>query len=304
MSILSTRLKADHSPIHHNPKENTMSKTLVIGANGTVGSELVRLLTERGHAVLKATSKPVTDPAREVHVNLATGAGLGQAFAGVEQVFLLTPPGFAQQDALLIPAIDAAKAQGVRKLVLMTAMGANADEAAPLRKAEVHLLNSGLAYNIIRPNWFMQNFNTFWIQGILEHGKIFLPVGQAKGSFIDARDIAAVAAELLSSDARNNQEFDLTGGVALDHDAVARVLSAETGKAITFQDIPPEAMRSGLLGAGVPAPYTEFLLLILGFFKSGYAERTTDAVQSILGRAPRTLEQYARDYRTAWLPAA
>jgi uncharacterized protein YbjT (DUF2867 family) len=281
-----------------------MATTLVIGANGTVGSELVRLLDERGHAVVKATSKAVTDTAREVQVNLATGAGLAQAFAGVEQVFLLTPPGFAQQDALLIPTIDAAKAQGVRKLVLMTAMGANADEAAPLRKAEVHLLQSGLAYNIIRPNWFMQNFNTFWIQGILEHGKIFLPVGTAKGSFIDTRDIAAVAAELLSSASRDNQEFDLTGSVALDHDAVAKVLSAETGKNITFQAIPAEAMRSGLLGAGVPAPYAEFLLLILGYFKAGYSERTTDAVQTILGRAPGTLAQYAKDYRAAWMPSA
>jgi uncharacterized protein YbjT (DUF2867 family) len=279
-----------------------MPKTLVIGANGTVGSELVRLLTERGHDVQKATSRPAI-AANDVHVNLATGAGLAQAFAGVEQVFLLTPPGFAKQDDLLIPAIDAAKAQGVKKLVLMTAMGANADETAPLRKAEVHLIESGLTWNILRPNWFMQNFNTFWIQGILEHGKIFLPVGTAKGSFIDARDIAAVAAQLLSSEALNNQEFDLTGGVALDHDQVAAVLAKETGKPIAFQDIEPEVLRAGLLQAGLPADYAGFLLLILGFFKAGYSERITDAVQTILGRAPGTLEQYAHDYRTAWAAA-
>jgi uncharacterized protein YbjT (DUF2867 family) len=236
-----------------------------------------------------------------VHLNLATGAGLAEAFKGVEQAYLLAPPGYTNQDELLIPAIDAAKAQGVRKLVLMTAMGANADEGAPLRKAEVHLLNAGLAYNIIRPNWFMQNFNTFWIKGILEHGKIFLPVANAKGSFIDARDIAAVAAQLLSSDTFNNKEFDLTGGVALDHDQVAAVLSAATGKSITFEDIPPDALRSGLLQGGVPAPYAEFLLMILGYFKAGYSERTTDAVQTILGRAPGTLEQYAKDYRAAWV---
>ena len=279
-----------------------MAKTLVIGANGTVGSELVRLLSERGHEVLKATSRPAA-AANDVQLNLATGAGLAQAFKGVEQVFLLTPPGFAKQDELLIPAIDAAKAQGVKKLVLMTAMGANADESAPLRRAEVHLINAGLTWNIIRPNWFMQNFNTFWIQGILEHGKIFLPVGTAKGSFIDARDIAAVASELLSSDARNNQEFDLTGGVALDHDAVAAVLSKETGKAIAFQDIEPGVLRAGLLQAGLPADYAEFLLMILGYFKAGYSERTTDAVQTILGRVPGTLEQYAHDYRAAWASA-
>ncbi len=280
-----------------------MAKTLVIGANGTVGSELVRLLGEKGHQVLKATSKPVTDPAREVHVNLATGAGLPQAFEGVEQAFLLAPPGFTNQDEMLNPAIDAAKAKGVRKVVLMTAMGANADESAPMRKAEVHLLNSGLAYNIIRPNWFMQNFNTFWIHGILEQGKIFLPVAQAKGSFIDARDISAVAAQLLSSNTFDNQEFDLTGGVALNHDEVANVISAEIGRSITFEDIPPEVLRGSLLQAGLPADYVEFLLLILGYFKAGYSERTTDAVQTVLGRAPRTLAQYAKDYRAAWAGA-
>ena len=282
----------------------TLSRTLVIGASGTVGSELVRLLSERGHQVIKATSKPVADPKHEVLVNLVTGDGLAQAFGGVEQAFLLSPPGYTNQDALLKPAIDAAKAQGVRKLVLMTAMGANADEAAPMRKAEVHLINAGLAYNIIRPNWFMQNFNSYWIQGILEHGKIFLPVAHAKGSFIDARDISAVAATLLTSKTYDNRDFDLTGSVALDHDAVAKILSQETGRNITYQDIPPEEMLKGLQQAGLPAPYAEFLLVILGYFKAGYAERTTDAVQTILGRAPRTLEQYAKDYRSAWAKAA
>ena len=281
-----------------------MAKTLVIGANGTVGTELVKLLTAQGHDVRKATSKAVKDPAHEVHLNLVSGEGLTQAFDGVSKVFMLCPPGYTNHDELLKPAIDAAKAQGVQKLVLMTAMGANADESAPLRKAEVHLQNSGLTYNIIRPNWFMQNFNTFWIQGILEHGKIFLPLGSSKGSFIDARDIAAVAAQLLSKDDFNNRDFDLTGSVALNHDEVAQILSAATGRTITYEDIPPEVLLGGLLQAGLPKPYAEFLLLILSYFKAGYSERTTDAVQTILGRAPGTLEQYARDYRSAWVSAS
>lgn len=280
-----------------------MSSTLVIGANGTVGSELVRLLQAAGHTVLKATSRPVTDPATEVHLNLVTRAGLDTALRGVSKVFMLAPPGYTNQDELLNPVIDAAKAQGVQKVVFMSAMGANADENAPMRKAERHLEASGLAYNIIRPNWFMQNFNSFWIQGILEQGKIFLPVGAAKGSFIDARDIAAVAARLLSTDEFNNRDFDLTGSAALDHDAVAAILSKATGQAITYQDIPEADMRSALLQAGLPPAYAEFLLMILGFFKAGYSERTTDAVQTLLGRAPLTLAQYAADYRGAWVKA-
>ena len=134
---------------------------------------------------------------------------------------------------------------------------------------------------------------------VLQQGKILLPVGTAKGSFIDARDIAAVAARLLTSDEFSNRDFDLTGPVALDHDAVAAILSRETGRAIAFQDIPPAAMLDGLLTAGLPRPYAEILLLILGFFKAGYSEHTTDAVAQILGRAPGSFEQYAKDYRAA-----
>ncbi len=84
-----------------------------------------------------------------------------------------------------------------------------------------------------------------------------MPVGQAKGSFIDTRDIAAVAAELLSSDTYDGRDFDLTGLEALDHE-VAAILSKETGRDIRFQDITPEAMLEGLLGADLPRPYAEF----------------------------------------------
>jgi uncharacterized protein YbjT (DUF2867 family) len=272
-----------------------MSKILVVGASGTVGSELARLLAARGQQVRRATSRAPAQ-ADQVQVDLAARSGLAEALQGVERAFFLSPPGHANQDALLVPLIDAARAQGLKKVVLMSAMGANADDNAPLRKAEVALERSGLAYNIIRPNWFMQNFNTFWLHGVRE-GVIRLPVAQAKGSFIDARDIAAVAAELLLRSDVDNRDFDLTGAEALNHDEVAAVLSRETGRTIRFQDIPAAAMLDGLLTAQVPRPYAEFLVMILGYFKAGYSERTTDAVKTLTGRAPIAFAQYAKDYR-------
>ena len=276
-----------------------MSRILVVGASGTVGSELSRLLKAQGQTVLRATSRAARE-ADQVQLDLVSQAGLEAAFTGMDRAFLLAPPGHANQEALLAPMIDAARAAGLKKVVLMTAMGANADENSPMRKAERRLEAAGLACNIIRPNWFMQNFNTFWIQGIRTAGQIFLPVGSAKGSFIDARDIAAVAARLLTTDDRQGQDFDLTGPRALDHSEVAAILSRTTGQAIGYTDITPEAMLQGLLGAGLPKDYAEFLVMILGYFKAGYAERTTDAVQQITGQAPRSFEQYAQDYRASW----
>lgn len=276
-----------------------MSKILVIGANGTVGTELVRLLSDQGHDVMRTTSR-APETAQDVHLNLATGEGLATAFDGVEAAFLLSPPGYTNQNELLNPVIDQALASGVKKIVLMTAMGANADETAPLRQVERHLEQSGLAYNIIRPNWFMQNFHTFWIQGILEQGKILLPVGKAKGSFIDARDIAAVAAVLLTSRDHDNQEFDLTGGEALDHDEAAALLSNATGRTIVYEEVSEEAMLAQLLAAGLPQDYAHFLITILGFFKAGYSEAITPAVEAITGAKPRTFAAYAHDFKDAW----
>jgi len=277
-----------------------MTTTLVIGANGQIGSTLAALLADQGQTVRRATSRTPSQSG-EVQVNLATGEGLAAALASVDQLFLMAPPGYANQHELLIPAIDAAKAAGLRKVLLLSAMGANADENIPLRRAEVHLERSSLAWNVIRPNWFMQNFHTFWLHGIQTQGQIFLPVGNAKGSFIDTRDIAAVAAKLLTSDDFVNESHDLTGSEALDHTQVAAILSKAASRTIGYTDIPEDAMRQGLLGAGLPADYTEFLLVILGAFKAGFAERITDAVLRILGREPMRLERYAQDHKAHWV---
>lgn len=276
-----------------------MTTTLVIGASGQIGAALADRLAAQGQTVRRATSRATSTPG-EVTVNMATGEGLAAALSGADQLFLMAPPGYANQHELLIPAIDAAKAAGVRKVLQLSAMGANADDSILLRKAELHLERSGLAWNVIRPNWFMQNFHTFWLHGIQTQGQILLPVGMAKGSFIDTRDIAAVAAKLLSSDDFVNAAHDLTGSEALDHTQVAAILSRAAGRTIGYTDIPEDAMRQGLLGAGLPPDYTEFLMVILGAFKAGFAERITDGVQRITGRAPIRFEQYAQDHKTHW----
>jgi uncharacterized protein YbjT (DUF2867 family) len=277
-----------------------MSRVLVIGASGTVGGQLVRELEEKGHDVLRATSgKRVAD--NQVHLDLVTGQGVESALARADKAFLLAPPGYTNQDELLGPVIAEAAKRRLQRVVLMTAMGANADPASPLRKAELQLQASGVQWNVIRPNWFMQNFNTYWLPAINAVNRIQLPTGKAKGSFLDARDISAVAAELLTADDHANTDFDLTGPRALDHDEVAAILAKEAGREIRYEDITPQPMLESLLNAKLPRPYAEFLVLILGYFREGYAERTTEAVSLITGKAPRAFEAYARDYRNSWI---
>jgi uncharacterized protein YbjT (DUF2867 family) len=272
---------------------------LIVGASGQVGSGIARFLREAGHAVRATTSKTPQSP-DQVQVDLLTGKGLDEAFKGVQRAFFMSPGGYPDQYQVLSPLIRKAKEAALEKVVLMTAQGVEANDAAPFRRAELDLEKSGLAYNIIRPSWFMQNFGTYWLHDIRTQGAIRLPAGPGKNAFIDSRDIAETAAALLSGDRFANQAFTLTGPKALDHAEVAGALSAATGKAIAYQDIPVPEFKKGLLAAGLSEAYTDLLVLLLGFLKEGYVAGTTDAVQTILGRAPRSVETYAKDYKATW----
>lgn len=283
---------------------NQQELVLVIGASGMVGSNLVSELTKSGYRVRAATSRPsevgTKNGVEKVLVNLVNGEGLHAAFEGVTRAFFLSPPGHSDQYALLSPLIQEAKRRALKKVVLMTALGANAVETSPFRRAELELEKSGLQYNIIRPNWFFQNFQTFWIHGIQQFGKILLPAGDANVGFIDARDISAVAAKLLTSDEFSNRDFDLTGPQSLNHAQVAEELSRVSGKSITYQEITSEDFLKGLLRAGLPNDYAVFLQTIMSFLKMGYSATTNDSVRTILGREPINLKTYADNNKSAW----
>ena len=274
---------------------------LVVGASGTVGTELVSLFKKQGVRVRATTSKKVKSSDELVHMNLVTGEGIRDGFEGVDKAFFLTPPGYADQHALLSPLIQEAKRRGLKKVVMMTVIGADKDESSAFRRAEIELEKSGLNYNILRPNWFLQNFNSFWLQGIQEQGKLILPAGQAKVSFIDARDIAAVAAKLLTADKFDRQSFDLTGAQAVDHAEAAKALQKVSGREIAYQEISPMDFKQALTSAGLPVDYVDFLLKLFGFLRNGDSARTTSAIQDVTGQKPRTIEQYANDYKQNWI---
>lgn len=280
-----------------------MSLTLVVGASGAVGGAVVSELVQRGERVRAISSKAqpaAAGPVQWVRADVVGGEGLDAAFEGVTRAFVFSPPGHVNQHEINIPLIRRAQAARLDKLVLMTAMGANADPQAPLRLAELALEGAGLAYNIVRPNWFMQNFSAAWLPGILATGKIRLPAGDARTSFIDVRDVAAVAARLLTGHDVDNRAFDLTGPAALTHAEVAAELSKVAGRRVDYENVDPAELRTALVAGGAPAPYADFLVTILGFLAAGYNERTTSDVRDLLGREPTAFDRYARDHRQAW----
>lgn len=267
---------------------------LVFAANGNVGQPLVAALLAKGEQV-KAASRTGTavGGAQGVAVDMDNPSTFARAFEGVDRVFLLAPTGSLDITGRLLPVIEAAAARKV-KVVLMTALGVDADEAIPYRQVELALERSGTPFVIVRPNWFADNFHTFWKPGI-DHGVIAVPAGDGKTSFIDTRDIAESAAAALTTDRFDGRAFNLTGPEALSYGEAAAVLSRVTGKAIAYTPVDDDGFVGILTGAGVPEPYARFLATLFHPVREGWTARITGDVETLTGHAPRSLATYAQD---------
>ena len=273
-------------------------KILVLGATGNVGQALVQALLSKGEQVKAASrsGKPV-GAAEGVVFDLAKPETFAAALDGVDRAYIMLPTGYVSAKELLLPVIEAAATRGI-KLVLQSVLGVDADDSIPYRQVEIALEKSGTPYVILRPNWFADNFHTFWKAGI-DHGRIAVPAGEGKSSFIDARDIADSAAGALTSDEFNGLAFNLTGPEALGYADAAALLSHVTGKRIAYQAIDDAEFVNILTGSGVPEDYAEFLASIFHPVREGWTAAVTSDVETLTGKRPRSLETYARDHLQA-----
>jgi uncharacterized protein YbjT (DUF2867 family) len=271
-------------------------KILVIGATGNVGAPLVSELLARGEKVKAATRSAVARVpagAEAVRFDLDDPSTLEPALAGVDRIYALSPAGNVDPVTPLQPLIEAAAARGI-KVVLQTAIGVDADDNIPFRRLELLLERSGAPFVILRPNWFTDNFATYWRAGV-EQGEIRVPAGNGKTSFIDTRDIAAAAAGALTNSAHDGKAFVLTGAESYDYAEAAVLLSNALGRRIAYQPVDGKTFVSEAAAGGVPQDYAELLAAIFHPVAEGWTAGVTDAVQTLSGKQPRTLKASIAD---------
>jgi uncharacterized protein YbjT (DUF2867 family) len=256
-------------------------------------------LIAKGEKVKAASRTGEAVPgAKGVRFDYTDETTIGQAFDGVDRAYVLVPTGYLDVVGLLTPTLKAAVERGV-KVVLQTVIGVDADDNIPYRQLELFLERSGKPFVILRPNWFSDNFHTFWLAGI-KHGVISVPAADGKSSFIDVRDIAAAAAAVLTTDKFDGQAFNLTGPEALSYHDAAKILSRVANRTITYKPIDDEEFVGILTGAGAPEDYARFLASIFHPVREGWTAGVTDAVERLTGKAPRSLEVYAQDHANAF----
>jgi uncharacterized protein YbjT (DUF2867 family) len=204
-------------------------------------------------------------------------------------------------------AIDAAVAAGVRRVVKLSAVGA--EPGSPVAfwdwhgQVEQHLRASGTGWVIVRSSWYMSNLLASAPQ-VAGEGRLYAPAGQARIAMIDPRDVGAAAAAVLAGPGHEGQTCLLTGPDAITFTQVAAGLSAATTSRIEFVDVPGDDALQAMIHGGMPAFAAEQVITMFGRLRQGAAQQVTTTVQALTGRAPRDFASFARDHARLFAPAA
>lgn len=283
---------------------------LVTGAGGTIGGEVVKQLKLAGAPFRVGFRTPAKAQAAKaegletVLFDFASRSSLASAMRGADTLFLLSG-NIPDQSQMEINAVEEAKKAGLKRIVKLSVLHADKESytfARWHRAVEKAIERSGLAYTFLRPTGFMQNYVKYSGETIRTQGTIYNS-GDAKVAIVDARDIGAVAVKALTASGHEGQAYELTGPEALSNTDVATKIATATGRPVKFVQVPVEAARQGMLAAGMPQFQVDAVLDLQGVYATGLSEHVSPDVERVLGRKPRSFDQFVRENVKAFQPA-
>jgi uncharacterized protein YbjT (DUF2867 family) len=280
---------------------------LLTDPTGTVGNAAVKLLASSDQNIIRVAvdTKNKVDKLKYAHeianIDYTRPESLADALNNVDRLFLRIPPSVDMVD-ISSSFIEEAKKNGVKFIVKLSTMGADLQPGYTSgrlhRQVEKIIEESGIPFAFLRPNSYMQNFITRSSQTVKNQNAICLPAGDARISLVDARDVAAVAAEVLARNGsqHTNKVYDITGPEALSYGQIAEILSRETGSRISYVDIPEEGLHDGLKKMGIEDWFIENALELYNIYRSGHRSKTSTLVEQLTGQKPTSFSHFVRNY--------
>ncbi len=276
---------------------------LIAGASGNIGRELVAQMNENGtaaRALVRDASKHADLESALVEVvegDLSQPASLQNALSGCERAFLVSSMDENQVE-LQGNFIEACQHAGIEYVVKVSSLGANPRSPVTVSKwhgeTEKQMQDSGMKWTHLRPAYFMQNALS-WAENIKRDSSFAWPLGEAKVSWIHARDIASVAHRVLESDDYFGQTLNVTGGEVLSGIETAQVFSEVLGREIRAVHVSLDEYHASLLSAGVPVAVADALKQLHGVLAQGHGAIVTDAVEKTTTRKPLTFAQFVQE---------
>ncbi|TCT25177.1 SDR family oxidoreductase [Thermomonas haemolytica] len=279
---------------------------LATGATGNIGRTLIEYLQKAPSTASVIAASPSGQPVAGAPgraLNLLDAHSARAAMQGVECLFLLTPA-HPEMEAMTAHAVRAAQAAGVQHIVRIS--GAGADPKSDIAIAQLQgrcdqiVIDSGIAYTLLRPKNFMQNFTTF-LRDMIRSGTVYSSQGDGRVPFIDARDIAAVAARvLLEPMAHAGKVYTLTGPQALTNAEALAVIAEHIGRPIELVAISEEQAVVGMRQAGMPEPLVQAMSSLNRIIAAGWVAEVTDDVPRLLGRPATAWPDFVAEHRHVW----
>lgn len=277
---------------------------LIIGGTGKVGGSVVEQLSAAGikaRVLARDPSKVKLPNIEAVKGDNNDIASLTAALQGVDKLFLLTPslPGSVETNSGII---DAAKKAGVKHVVKLSVSGADANSPISIAKwhgaSEDHLKASGLKWTLLRPGSFTQNFLNS-AATIKKDGAFYNCTKDGKGTWIDARDIAAVAVKALTESGHEGQTYNLTGQEPMSNAEAAARIGKYLGKPVKYVDLPPEQFKQGMISAGLPEWLATDFAAWSGFTAQGYTGTPDPTLTKLLSKV-RNFDDFLATYGAAF----
>jgi uncharacterized protein YbjT (DUF2867 family) len=269
---------------------NETPTVLILGGTGRTGSLLAGKLARRGIAARTASRR---------------GADVRFDWDGADRLYLVSPVLRVRYAEQVAGFLDLAENAGVRHATFLSAYNANeAPQGIDIAAVEAGLAaRQAITHAVLRPAWVMQNFTDDHLPVI--DGVLTAPSGGGAEAFVDADDIAAVAAEtLLDPGAHAGARYTLTGPQALTFHEAADIIAAVTGRPVLYNDIDQETWINGALAAGIPPDYAVMLRWLTGAIIAGNGSTPTDDIAKVTGRKPATFREFAERHARAWTPEA
>lgn len=213
----------------------------------------------------------------------------------------MRPPAIADTKALINPFVDFAINAGVKHIVFLSLLGVEHNRFVPHRAIEDHIVSRGIPYTFLRAGFFMQNLDTTHRADIVEYDELFMPAGKGKTSFIDVRDIGAVAALALANSGHEKKAYSLTGDEALDYFEAAQIFSDVLGRQIRYANPSPWDFVRRWRNRRAPWGQVLVMTALYTVTRMGRAATMTTEVQRLLGRPAIRFRQYVEDYRACWM---
>lgn len=285
---------------------------LLTGATGKTGGEAAKALAKKGvkaRALVRDAAKAAALQATGFELaigDLSDAAAVKKALAGADKLLMILPNSQNQLE-LEKQMVDLAKQAGVKHIVKMSSMEAMASATTPIPRihwaSEEYIRRSGLAWTMIKPNFFMQNLLAS-ARTIVAQKMFSMPMGNGKTAMSDTRDIGAVAAEALTGKGHENKSYEITGPELLTFSDVAERFSEILGTKISYVPADPVAYKQILSKVLTNEWHAHAVAELFREISEGGLEHTTDTFRKLMHREPISLAQFVRDYRAVFAPAA